>query len=327
MLRAKELSVVKDSTSGGFFTPLSQWLIKNNGIICAAAYDENFNVRHQFIFPENGSDDSVFEKFRGSKYVQSEMGKCYRQIKNYLEKDRTVCFVGTTCQVNGLKGFLRKDYPNLYTVDLVCHGTPSPKLWRKYLDYQTEKNKDTIRKISFRSKKYGYHNALMEIQFTKGKTYAASARVDYMLKSFFNEIASRPICYQCPFKTMERCSDLTVYDCWHITALVEKIKDDDNGFTNVIIQSEKGKKMLDSLQKNAEIYPTDVFKAVDTDGIMVKQCADPHHSRAEFYKELDKHSLKEHIDLYLPVRLHDYILEGIKKILYRFGLMKLFKNK
>ena len=171
--------------------------------------------------------------------MQSDLTDCFATIKRYLEQGTTVCFVGTTCQVYGLKKFLRKKYETLVTVDLVCHGTPSPKLWDKYLEYQKNNYHSEIEDISFRNKTYGYHSGTMRIQFKNGKTYYGSARVDPMLRSFFKEISSRPSCYQCYFKNLERCSDFTIYDCWHADQLVVGLADDDKDYTDCTIQERR----------------------------------------------------------------------------------------
>ena len=252
VLRTKEENVLMQSTSGGFVTPLLTWVLEQNGIVCAASYDSDFRVVHTIL---DGADETQKQlaRIRGSKYVQSDLQDCFRRIKQYLKQGRLVCFVGTTCQVNGLKAFIGKDEPRLICVDLVCHGTPSPMLWSKYLDYQKHKYGANICEISFRNKTYGYHSGTMKICFDNGKTYYGSARVDYMLKSFFREISSRPVCYQCPFKDLNRCSDYTIYDCWHASALVPGLKDDDKGYTNVIVQTEKGEKILEQIKQHYEI--------------------------------------------------------------------------
>lgn len=195
-----------------------------------------------------------------------------------------VGFVGTTCQVYGLKRFLKKEYQNLFTIDLVCHGTPSPKLWRKYVKYQAEKYGSSIKQISFRNKTYGYHSGTMKILFGNGKAYYGSARVDYMLKSFFSEIASRPSCYNCPYKFVNRCSDFTIYDCWHAADLV------------------------------------------NLDGIMIKKQPMKNPKRDEFYTDLDDHTLKAHIQKYIPVTRKDMLIEKSKIIFYRTGMMRVIKK-
>lgn len=231
-----------------------------------------------------------------------------------------VCFVGTTCQVAGLKAFLRKKYDQLITVDLVCHGTSSPKLWDKYLNYQKNKYHSEILEISFRNKTYGYHSGTMKIRFANGKTYYGSARVDYMLKSFFNEIASRPVCYQCPFKMLERCSNFTIYDCWHATELVSGLKDDDRGYTNVIVQSEQGKHLLKQISDRYELYQTDTKKAIALDGIMVMNSAKSHVRRSEFYVGIDERTMDEQIQKFISVMMTDILIERGKIIFFRLGI-------
>ncbi len=263
---------------------------------------------------------------RGSKYVQSNLRDCFPRIKTYLTQNRLVCFVGTPCQVEGLRTFLRKDYDNLLTVDLVCHGTPSPKLWIKYLDFQREKYKSNITCINFRNKTYGYHSGTMKIVFDNGKIYQGSARVDYYLKSFFSEIASRPICYNCPFKTVKHLSDFTIYDCWHPEKLSNEIKDDDKGYTNLIVQSEKGKRIFSFLKDEYDLYSVSSEDAIRLDGSMVEHSAKVHPRRNEYYKDIDKLSLAELIDKYIPITPIDLFLERMKIVLYKLGVFNIVKK-
>ena len=238
-----------------------------------------------------------------------------------------VCFIGTPCQVYGLKSYLRKEYDNLVTVDLVCHGTPSPKLWKKYLDEQKDKYHSEIDDIVFRNKTYGYHSGTMRIRFKNQFVYYESARVDSMLKSFFAEISSRPSCYKCRFKSVERCSDFTIYDCWHANNLVEGLVDDDKGFTNLIVQSSKGERILDRIADRYELYATNLEKAIELDGTMICNSAEPHPRRDEYYLNLDKETLRAHIQKFVPIRIRDYLIEKSKGIFYRMGVYKFLKNK
>lgn len=324
-VRSKDMDNVLKSTSGGFFIPMAAWMHEHDGVICAASYDAEFNVKHTFIEKSNVTVDRL-SKTRGSKYVQSELGDAFSKIKELLKEDRLVCFVGTPCQVSGLKKYLRKNYENLITVDLVCRGTPSPKLWKKYVDYQEKKHHSKIKTVSFRNKTYGYHNSTMNIVFENGKIYNGSARVDYMLKSFMSELASRPSCYQCAFKSIERCSDLTIYDCWHFEELVPNAKDDNKGYTNVIAHSDKGKEILTQLQEKLWIYPVDTNTAVALDGIMINNCAKAHARRNEFYKDLDNRSLDAHIQEFIPINVKNRLFERAKIVLYKLGLLNKLKK-
>lgn len=326
VLRVKENEVLMGSTSGGFVTPLVKYALSHNGVVCAASYDKDFKVYHTIVEKTPDGGGVNLSRIRGSKYVQSSLDDCFIKMKEYLERNRMVCFVGTTCQVAGLKAFLHKDYERLITVDLVCHGTPSPKLWDKYLSYQKSKYHSEITEVSFRNKTYGYHSGTMKICFANGKTYYGSARVDYMLKSFFSEIASRPICYQCPFKTLERCSDFTIYDCWHASELVPGIEDDDKGYTNVIVQSENGRNVLMQIRDSYEMYPVDTKKAVELDGIMVTRAAKPHAKRSEFYVGIDGRTMLEQVQKYIPVSIKDQAIESMKGVLFRMGIFRIAKK-
>lgn len=322
VVRAKDDEVLSGSTSGGFFTPVAEYVLSENGVVCAATFDEDWNVVHEFIT----SREADISKYRGSKYVQSNLGSCFSRIKEYLVSNRLVLFVGTPCQVAGLKNYLQKEYENLITVDLVCHGASSPKLWGEYVAFQSNQFHSTIRNISFRNKTYGYHSGTMKIEFDNGEVYYGSARVDYMLKSFFSEISSRPICYKCPFKGIKRCSDFTIYDCWHFSKLLIGKGDDDKGYTNVIVHSKKATDILKILADELEIYQVDTQKAIELDGVMATKSAVPHPRRKEYYKDLDKVILSQHIQKFIPVTKKDILIEKSKSVLYKLKIFRWIKR-
>lgn len=323
-VRVNEEQTLKESTSGGFITPLADWVLSQDGVLCAASYRNDFSVSH--IIVEKDEKESVIPRIRGSKYVQSDLNNCYLKIKDFLDKKQKVCFVGTTCQVNGLKAFLRKDYDNLITVDLVCHGVPSPKLWRKYLDEKEKKYGVSIVDVAFRNKTYGYHSHTMRIKFENGKVYYGSGRIDAMMKSFMSEIASRPICYQCAFKTLNRCSDFTVFDCWHVDKLVDGLKDDDKGFTNLFIHSKKGVDVFDKIKDRYIVYLINYEKAIQYDGKMVLKSATPHQRRNEYFVDFDSEELNEHIQRFIPISKKDYLVEWSKRFFYKLRVLGLIRK-
>lgn len=325
VLRTKDKDDLLGSTSGGFTTPLIDYVISHDGIVCCASYNANFKVEH--IIVSSQKDVAENKKYmRGSKYVQSDLGESYKAIKTCLQDNKLVCFIGTTCQVTGLKQYLGKEYENLITVDLVCHGTPSPLLFEKYVKYQEDKHKSKIEDIVFRNKTYGYHSGTMRIKFANGDDYFGSARVDYMLKSFFTEIASRPSCYECRFKTKKRVSDFTIYDAWRADQIVKSIKDDDKGYTNVIVHSQKGLDILETLKDEYCIYEADSDLAVKLDGKMVMRSAVPHPLRDNYYKDLATDDLGEHINKFIPITRMDYFFESFKIVLYKMGLIRTLKK-
>lgn len=316
-IRCKDIENLKDSTSGGFFIPFAKHIINNDGIVYGVGYGNNFKVEHK-----RAEKIESIEEFKGSKYVQSDLNNIFIQVKKDLEENRIVLFSGTPCQIHGLKNYLQKEYSNLITVDLICHGTPSPRLWQYYVEYQEKKYKSKISKVNFRNKTYGYHCGTMKLEFKNSKRYFGSARIDYFLKSFFSEISSRPICYDCKFKDVNHISDFTIYDCWHFKELSKSSKDDDKGYTNLIINTSKGIEYFKNIQNEYEFYEIDKFLAIKCDGIMVENSAIPHKNRKNFYKDLEALGIQKCIEKNIPISKTDYVLEKIKVILYKTKLLK-----
>ena len=149
----KDEDVRSHSSSGGAFSAIADFVLEQGGVVFGAAFDENFEVHH--ICVDKPED---LYKLRGSKYVQSRIGDAYRQAKEKLQQGRLVFFTGTACQTSGLLGFLGRDYENLITQDLICHGVPSPLAWRKYIQLNRRWAKSEVEHIFFRDKIFGWHN-------------------------------------------------------------------------------------------------------------------------------------------------------------------------
>lgn len=321
VLRVKDKAILQNSTSGGFFTPLAKYCLEKDAKIYACTINSNKEIVHEKI-----KDFNEIKRSRGSKYVQSNLGDCFQDIKKDLAEGNKVLFVGTPCQVNGLKLFLRHDYKNLLTVDMVCHGTPSPWLWKKYVEYMEKENNGTeVMSISFRNKTYGYHSSTMKILFSNGKRYVGSARTDFMLKSFFSEISSRYSCYECPVKCDNRMSDFTIFDCWS-AAQIAQIKDDDCGYTNVLLQSEKAIKIFNQIKEQYIYYEVSSQKAIKADGDMVYKSAIAHKDRDRFYQAIKNEGLYNAVQTYIPITPKDYCVEYIKSIIYRMGILSIIKR-
>lgn len=168
-----------NSTSGGAFLTIAEKFIQDGGIVYGAALDKEFVVRHT-----RTSTLEEVQKLSGSKYVQSDTHKCYQKVRNDLLTGTKVLFSGTPCQVSALKNFLRKEYDNLYCIDIVCHGVPSPMVFRDYLQYITKQHTSKIKKLNFRYKKPCWSVFSMKIDFENGDTYQASKFQDPFLHFF-----------------------------------------------------------------------------------------------------------------------------------------------
>lgn len=312
ILRSKDINVLKESSSGGFFTGFSKYILAHGGVVYGVGLSENKAVIHMRVDRE---DD--IPKLRGSKYVQSEISGIFESVKKDLKNKRLVGFSGTPCQVNGLHNYLeqmRCDTSNLITVDLICHGVSSPSLWKSYVEYQEQKNNSKVEYVNFRYKTYGYHSGSMKIIFQNGKRYYGSARVDLMLKSFFREISSRPSCYECNFKALNRVSDFTVFDGWHYSELSSK-KDDDKGYTNVLVNTNKGLDFFNHIAGEYVIEKTNYSDAIKSDGIMYSKSAMAHDKRFEFYNDSNLR-IEERVQNFIPVSTKDKLIEKLKSIYY-----------
>ncbi|MBR3915556.1 MAG: Coenzyme F420 hydrogenase/dehydrogenase, beta subunit C-terminal domain [Bacteroidaceae bacterium] len=229
-------SVRLASSSGGIFTLLAERTIDNGGVVFGAAFDENWDVKHICI-----DSKSELPKLRGSKYVQSTIGNCYKEAKTHLSAGKEVLFTGTPCQIASLKKFLRKDYKNLKTMDIVCHGTPSPLVWRKYLDEVSSMyNIAQITDIQFRDKTEGWKNFSLSIKYKDKegveKTFRETLNENIFMRCFLSNLCLRPSCYACPARNGKSGSDITLADLWGAENISPE-SDDDKGVSLVLLRN------------------------------------------------------------------------------------------
>lgn len=240
------------SSSGGIFTLLAERTIKKGGVVFGASFDENWRVVHQYTETMEG-----VARFRGSKYVQSDMGTSFQNAKYFLDQGREVLFSGTPCQIAGLKNYLRKSYSNLFTVDLVCHGTPSPDVWRKYLleticrrlnlkNIKDLNIGDHISNICFRSKENGWKNYHVRFEYKNGEVESLPFYRNSYMSVFLSNLSIRPCCYSCPAKLYQIQSDITLADFWGVNEICPEI-DDDKGCGLIFVNDKEKFELSDSL--------------------------------------------------------------------------------
>ena len=301
-------------SSGGFVNSVLRKLSKKGYYTCGAIFDKDFSVCHTIIPP--GSDPKAFS---GSKYVQSFLGDTFSSIKSLLDDGKKVCFVGTGCQVEGLILFLGKKYENLLTIDLVCHGVPSPMIWKRYREYLEKKYNSKIVSVNFRDKSLGYQLPCMRIDFENGKKYQHTARVDIMLKSFFSHASLRQSCFNCPSKGKKRVGDLLVYDCWNSKELIES--DNNMGYTAVIAYNTKGQDAVKDIEDICSVHNVPVDNLIPTDGGMIVNSAKYRPYRKNYINDVKNGDLKKVFVDTLNVTLKDHIIEEIKIL---FGSSRIF---
>lgn len=259
---SKDVETRRSSSSGGMFSMLADEILNRGGCVYGAGFTENYTVAHQC------ADSHVaLEKLRGSKYVQSRVGMSYRDVKSKLESGETIYYSGTPCEIEGLLSFLGKEYENLYTQDIICHGVPSPAVWQAYLTMMSKG--EELQEAAFRNKKYGWHYFSMRIK-TNRKDYIRRLDEDIYTRLFLDNVILRPACYECKFKKEHRASDFTLADCWGIEKLGGHIADDDKGVSLLFVNTEKGKRLLESLKESAVLEPLDFDKAVNSQSAMTR---------------------------------------------------------
>ena len=291
--KSKDEVVRSESSSGGIFTLLCEYVINNNGVVFGAAYNEEFNVSHCYV-------ETIEEcaKFRGSKYVQSIIGDTYRTAKEFLNKGRVVLFSGTPCQISGLRSYLMKDYENLYLIDIACHGVPSPNVYRKYINKISKLNSTKIINIQFREKSNGWKDYNFKVTFEDGEFKNKRVENKYM-KGFLSDLFLRPSCYECKFKKPITSADITLADYWGVEN-IHKEFDDDKGISLVLVNTNKGAKLLNNISNNMKIIETNYDYAIKCNPSIVKP-VDKNIKRDKFFSKIDKNDIEKNIDKYTKV--------------------------
>lgn len=233
----------ENSSSGGIFTMLAEATINNGGVVFGASFDENWEVKHKFTDSVDG-----LRAFRGAKYVQSRIGESFREVKTFLNKGLNVLFSGTGCQIAGLRLFLRKEYDTLSTIEIACHGVPSPAVWRTYLNNMTKGNVHKISSINFRDKRNGWKEYGVSITTDKDEIYERCSTNLYM-QTFLKDLCLRPSCTNCPSKYGASGSDIIIGDFWGVESLRPEIYDN-HGCSVVIVNTARGERLIGQLNIN-----------------------------------------------------------------------------
>lgn len=311
--------VRRQSTSGGAFSAIAEKIIDKNGIVYGVIFDKDFNVIHKGI--ENKGE---LYKFRNSKYVQSNLNNVFKEVKENLEKDRWVCFSGTSCQIEGLKNFLRKQYEKLLLVDVVCRAVPSPLIWKKYLKLKKQENGD-VSKIYFRDKLYGYKYSNFSVYDSQNNLrYHNGVESDPYLRAFFSNICDRPSCYNCKFKKLNSESDITLWDCFNVEKYNSKL-DDDKGTTRILANTVKGKRFVEELGVTHNLEEIDVELATKN-FLAMFQSVKYNSERSDFFEDVGKLEEKELFTKYFSDNITVKSERIIRKLLLKTGIYKKILN-
>ena len=310
--------VCLESTSGGLFSAIAEYVIENKGVVFGAGFNKRFEVCHYPVETLKG-----LRKFRNSKYVQSRIGISYKTVEEELVKGRLVCFSGTPCQIEGLRAFLGNDYENLILVDIVCRAVPSPGVWKKYLKMESKKIGD-IRKVRFRDKKRGYQYSTMYIEGANGKCIRGGVESQPWLRMFFSGMIIRPSCTECRFRKPNRNSDFTIWDCFP-SRKFDKGFNEDIGTSRTLIHTSKGNAIFEQIKHRLKY--TEVSPSLLTQNVNEMVYSPSFHSkRKEFYKDYHEMDFSNLIRKYFPTNVKVRIKQITRTALYYLGLDKIVKR-
>ncbi|MBV5329568.1 MAG: Coenzyme F420 hydrogenase/dehydrogenase, beta subunit C-terminal domain [Chlorobium sp.] len=289
-VKNKNDEIRKNSSSGGIFTTLGETVIDNGGVVFGAKYNDIWEVVHDYTETKEG-----LRQFRGSKYVQSKINGSFSYAERFLNDGREVLFSGAPCQIAGLKLFLKKDYDNLITVDFVCHGVPSPMVFKLYIKELNESKNGKIVEINMRDKIYGWRKySFSIIRMMNGGLIKTSDVLNENIyrKGFLYDIYLRPSCHDCPAKNFKSGSDITIGDYWGVEKIHPEFNDD-NGVSLVCIHNEK----IILSNDNCFFVKSDIHQAIKYNKyISISAKKSPYRER--FFKKINNTPIIELINKY-----------------------------
>ncbi len=283
--------VVVDSSSGGIGALIAEKIILNKGIVYGCILNDKFEAVHIRI-----ADTHKLDMIKGSKYVQSDLSQIYESLKKDCESNRLVAFFGTPCQIAGVKNYLEKEYDNFICVDLICHGVPSPNLFKKYISYLEKcKKAESINTYKFRDKSvYGWNTAYTYTYTCNGKVYSKNgySTEDPYYEAFIYAETYRESCYVCNYATEERVGDITIGDFWGVLRFYPDLESmASQGISAVLINTCKGNQVISELWDNIFAFDSDLKKVEYRNGNLVVPATRP-GIRDVIYKNIDKYGIE-----------------------------------
>lgn len=287
--KSNDGSVRLHSSSGGAFYELASQILRDGGYVCGAVFDESFHVRHIV----SNMQEAIF-RMMGSKYAQSDVGYCYREIKEKLNAGEKVLFSGCPCQVAGLRTYLGRSYKDLLLLELICHGIPSDQMLQTYIHMQEKKYGAKLKWMEFRNKSKGWHGSSVRMEFENQRVYSKPITADAYMNGFLGSATLKSSCYDCHFRNFTAGSDIILGDFWG--AEVELPEDDNKGISAILVNSGKGMDLLDRC--NLTLTPTNVETVIKYNRNLLCSAA-PSPKRSSFYASADTNGLEKAIRRYL----------------------------
>ena len=301
------------SASGGIFAVMAENILRAGGVVFGAAFDENWNIRHIAIEQED-----QLQMLQGSKYVQSVIGKTYKQAEKALRDGRKVLFSGTPCQIQGLRRYLGKDYENLMLVDLICHGVPSNDIWQAYLK-EISKGRKIVSFIP-RDKSKGIENAPLVFEFENGDFLREKYDKNVYISGFNQNLYLRPSCHTCSFKGIDRCSDITIGDFWGLGDYKPEFSDQ-YGISAVLIHTETGKKIFEKIRGAVALVECKA-EMLSPQNPCVLASVQPHVERTRFFELMPEQGFRVTVKKLLRPSIRQRMNKAFKVPRYYIWVVK-----
>lgn len=310
--------LLRYSASGGLFLAVADFFISQGGYVSGCVFDESFNAIH--ILSNEMSD---IKRMQGSKYVQSDIGNVYIEIRRKLKEGKLVLFSGTPCQVDGLHKFLLKEYDNLYSLDLICHGVPSPQFLQDYLN-STHRINGKVVDFKFRNKEKNGWCSQGSIQIKRrGKIIEKKTSPftdSYYYYYYLQNSISRMCCYSCKYSSTNRVGDISIGDYWNIADVLPDF-DSKKGVSVVLINTNKGVAIFDRIKTSLVYKETSLEDAVRGNGNLSKPCSMP-SNRFNIYKRIKRYGYR---NIEKQECHYQYVIPAIKKMIPK-SLKKIIKK-
>ena len=307
------------SASGGIANLLAEDVLRHKGVVFGAAWDENGGVHHCAI---ERIDDLA--SFRGTKYIQSSIENCYFKAKELLQTGRQVMFSDTPCQIGGLKSYLGKEHDALLTVDLICHGVPSPMIWVQYLYEIVQKS--SLAYATFRDKANGIGKARIRLEFANGHVVEEPYLKNWFVKGFLGNLYLRSSCYHCHFKGLNRQADITLGDAWGAENFAPNFGDD-FGVSLILLNTCKGREAFNTIQDRCIWQPCDYELAMKENPSAI--CSSPCPvGREIFWQQYQRHGVQRTVAKVLRKPLKKQVVEWMASLrcYTKYVVYRLLKN-
>lgn len=283
-----------ESSSGGIFTVLAEKILDDGGVVIGVAQLSPTKFGHVVV--DNKGD---LCKLRGSKYVQADVGFVYREVRSLLKSGKKILFSGTPCQVAALYAVLGNNvYADLFTVDIVCHGTPSVKVFEKYVRELELSHRSSLESVVFRDKGTGWAGYSLLHRFVDGDSFLVNHDQSKYMRLFLNRICQNQSCVKCRYRKLPRIADITLGDFWGISKYHPEMNDD-KGTSVVLLNSDHGRMLFASVKENVIQCESKVEYAISGNSCIVRS-SEQHPNRTDFFANLDKYTLNKLIKMYCP---------------------------